>query len=73
MTGDVTHAEARPVRIYRDRDSVVTKVAVKAEGKTLPAGSEGFIIDVSPVKDHYGVEFLEPFHCVVFLDAPDFA
>ncbi len=73
MAGDVTHAEARPVRIYRDEDSVVTKVVVESEGQTLPAGSEGIVIDVSPIEGYYGIEFLEPFHTVVFMFGSDLA
>jgi hypothetical protein len=69
MAGDATHSEARPVRIYRDEDSVVTKVAVESEGQTLPAGSEGIVIDVSPIEGYYGIEFFAPFHTVVFLES----
>jgi len=69
MAGDVTHADVRPVRIYRDEDSVVTKVAVESEGQTLPAGSEGIVIDVSPIDGYYGIKFFAPFHTVVFLES----
>ncbi len=55
-------------RSFREADTVVTTTAVKADGRFLPAGSEGTVIDVSPIEGHYGVEFLAPFPCIVFLD-----
>ena len=60
----------RPV--FRESDSVVTTVPIKTDGRELPSGSEGTVIDVSPVPGHYGVEFLAPFHCIVFMDDTDF-
>jgi len=54
---------------WRDADVVITRTAVQADDGVLPAGSEGTIIDVSPIPGRYGVEFLAPFHCIVFLDA----
>ena len=63
--------DARPLGAFREADTVVTLVPVQCEGRTLPQGSEGTIIDVSPVEGHYGIEFMAPFHCVVFLDATD--
>jgi len=65
---DVAHQH-----IFRESDTVVTRAAVKTEGRELPPGSEGTIIDVSPVEGHYGVEFLSPFHCIVFMDDADFS
>lgn len=59
-------------RTFRESDTVVTTAAVKADGRELPPGSEGTIIDVGPVEGHYGVEFLSPFHCIVFMDDADF-
>ncbi len=47
---------------------MVTTTALKVDGRFLPAGSEGTVIDVSPIEGHYGVEFLVPFPCIVFLD-----
>lgn len=37
------------------------------EGRTLPAGSQGTIIDASPVEGWFHVEFMAPFHCIVGL------
>ncbi len=53
----------------READLVTTSAAVQADDGVLPAGSEGTIIDVSPIQGRYGVEFLAPFHCIVFLDS----
>jgi hypothetical protein len=71
MAGDVNDGEIRAIKIYRDFDSVVTKVTVESEGQTLLAGSQGNVIDASPVKDHYVVGFLPPFLTAVFFDEAD--
>jgi len=57
--------------MFRESDTVPTTRSVECDGKLLPSGSEGTVIDVSPIAGRYGIEFLIPFHCVIFLNSTD--
>jgi hypothetical protein len=63
----------RPPRKFRESETVVTTGPVECEGRVLPPGSEGTIIDVSPVEGNFAVEFFSPFHCVAFLGSSQIA
>ena len=65
---DVRDGGAVPGQGFREFQDVVTLEAVTDyEGRLLPAGSEGTIIDASLVEGWFHVEFDQPFHCVVGL------
>jgi hypothetical protein len=59
-------------RAAREDDAIVTTRPLTADGRVLPPGSQGVIIDVSPVPGHYSAGFASPFHCIVGIDAGDF-
>ena len=42
---------------------------VDEDGRILPGGSAGMIVDVSPAPGWYEVGFDEPFHCAIKLAA----
>jgi hypothetical protein len=44
---------------------------IECEGKVLPAGSLGTIVDISKTSDYYEVEFTQPFQCVASLKKDD--
>ena len=58
---------------FAKSETVVTTGPVECEGRVLPPGSEGTIIDVSPVEGNFAVEFFSPFHCVAFLGSSQIA
>ena len=63
-TGD----EAAASLHFQEYEDVSTVEPVPTdEGQILPAGSRGTIIDASPVKGWFHVEFMAPFHCIVGL------
>ena len=52
---------------------VTLKRPIEAEGRRLPAGSRGTVVAAYRDGTGFEVEFFEPFHAVVTLEADDLA
>jgi hypothetical protein len=71
MKGDPVSTESR----YRHPElSLVSLVhPIDAEGMTLPGGARGIVVHVFPDEKAYIVEFEEPVHAVVTVEAGSIA
>ncbi len=59
---------SEPLTRFRDLERVATILAVKTEdGRTLPVGSEGTVVDVIKGGVAYAVEFTRPIDALVTL------
>jgi hypothetical protein len=56
---------------FAELSLVSTRHAVDVDGRTLPAGANGTVVAAYADGIGYEVEFFEPFHAVVTLEAGD--
>jgi hypothetical protein len=62
-----------PRRTLHEFDVVVTAKSVACDGRVIPAGSTGMIVDVCNTDGYFEVEFMSPFHCVATLNVSQIA
>lgn len=62
---NMAHPPVRRRAAPAELDSVRLRVAVSADGVTMPAGSEGVIVAIYGDGQACEVEFLEPVHAVM--------
>ncbi len=62
-----------PRGAFHEFDVVVAANHIACEGRVIPQGSKGMIVDVGDTGGTFEVEFLSPFHCVATVSAAQIA
>ena len=54
----------RAPKRFKELSHVRLTKPVECEGRIVPEGSTGLVLDVSPSGERFEIEFIKPFHCV---------